>query len=247
MPKYNSLIEDLTKLVAAFTIFLVFASFLHLLIYYTIFFEVRIVYFITPSEIILSSFTDILPSLYALSLLMIIYYAYHSRVIKSETVDEEPLIKKEKLFWNRLFIYSLSFSGALALLFFLLKWQNAFFDLLLIFDLVLFTKCGIFLLHSIKSLKNFKNYYIKLYFGILAFGALTFLAILAFDSLKFFGIKTHFYVSKRMNIHFKDGEILRTSDSMFLFGKTEKYYYIWDRKKDSIFLYSSDEVKQIDQ
>jgi len=260
MRKTITFFDDFLKICAVSTLLLVIAGFIELTTYYSKF-GVRISEFISTSEILLASFDRLGLVVFSLLIQMLLWlYLFNNlfdynlqeslkdgerRPLKyhDETIHRFVKNKTIRIFFGLLFI-----AVIVTLVFYSINPQSAFWiftkDLVLINYWIAMCLYLAWLQSTRKLweiMKTNKEYNGKVILTILVFFTIFIATLWVKNSFQFNQIRKYGN-PKPLQITLKDKTIIRQTDTIRFVGRTEKYFFYWDKITQQTNAYPLSEV-----
>lgn len=238
-------IENFSKLAAAVSILLVIFGYLGLVLFY-ITFNIDVSSFISISEIITISFSFLITFLIPL---VISFFIMREWLIVFRNQNSAFTNQYKGFYLNAVIILSLVFSGLIFLepfinLYNYLGFLINFLALIALYNIVIHQLFKIIL----KSNKQaFKKYYMT---EISKFTLIMYLLSAPLTLFYAYGSKfTRVLLTKdsvKTKIYLNNNSVIVTNDTLKYLGKTEKYFFIWNKKSKTSTIYPVSEVSKFE-
>lgn len=259
MKKISEYFDDAFKVVAGLSIIFLLIGFFDLYFKY-LFYGIFITNYINPSEILISSFENIFFTISLTMYLLFICYGFFSIFNEKLLFFEKQLPEnnyKTPLFIKALEIFGLFIIPILTVIItYYTDSKEKAFDLFLL--MIYYLICLIVFLsliwvllklyirfHENLKVTYFTNNKTKVSIFLL-------ICILPFMILaKNYGLYFMNSFNKKNNtiieFTFADNYKLTTNDSLYYLGKTDNFYFIWNKRQNKTAIYPSSEIKKIIQ
>ena len=265
MKKYTALFEDILKVFASLSILLIICGYIDIKTYYN-YFGINISRYISSSEIIMASLDNLLIVFLLILIQLIIWLSFFNYLFDYTQEDinkywgnkRRPVIddhsirrlfqsKRMKIF--TLVILLLVVLSTLAKSFFLYNVLLAQFSLFIgiTFFIFFFLYLGFFTLtkHLWDRIKDQKSYNPKLFISFLIFFPI--LAITVWVKNDFFVAKNVYRYGNKENIELllENDLVVGANDSIRYLGRTDNYFFYWNKKNGDSKIYPLSQVKEI--
>lgn len=233
-----NLVEDTTKIIALLAIYILLTGFFQLFIYYELF-NINITSYISTSEIILLSFSNLILILYFIGAVLALHLTYHFKI---KPKDPDKAKASSNLIWYEVFLLVIILISAG--IFAYIKKDDEYFYWMIFLLLMVATICIniVFLNKLLLGLKNGMRYTSKIFFGGITMAFITAFTILFADGIKIINIKFRKTFPQKISFQLKDGRMIAPKDSLYYLGKTENYLFIWNKNDDSTTIYPTSEI-----